>query len=251
MRYLACLSLLVLSSSCQKPGLPAGVDMANLETRPVSYEESGEGVQTVVLKTTKGDITIEVHPEWSPKGAERFLTLVGNGFYDGVKFFRVLDNFMAQTGINADPTVHAQWKDKNIMDDPVKKSNVRGYVTFAKTGAPNSRSTQFFINTANNQRLDRDGFAPFGKVTEGMDVVDSLYSGYGEGFPNGRGPDQQMIVARGNAYLEKSFPKLDAITDAEIVSQPEDNNGDADGDAAAGDKADADTATGSDENDSL
>ena len=133
------------------------------------------------LETTKGDVLIEVHPEWAPQGAQRFRELVEAKFYDGCKFFRVLDGFMAQTGINGDPAIHAKWKDRNIQDDPVKQPNTRGYVTFAKSGLPNSRSTQFFINYDDNSRLDAQGFAPFGVVVTGMDdVVDSIYSGYGE-----------------------------------------------------------------------
>ena len=124
---------------------------------------------------------------------------------------------MAQTGINGDPSVHAQWKDKNIPDDPVKQSNHKGFVTFAKSGMPNSRSTQFFINYDDNSRLDPDGFAPFGKVVKGMDVVESLYGDYGEGAPNGRGPDQSRVVSSGNEFLEREFPKLDSIKTARIV----------------------------------
>lgn len=173
----------------------------------------------VLLKTTKGDILLEVHPEWSPRGAERFKELVKMGFYDNVAFFRVIDGFMAQVGINGDPELHAKWKDKNIMDDPVVESNKRGYVSFAKTGMPNSRSTQFFINFGDNGNLDSMGFSPFAKVVKGMDVVDSLYNGYGEGAPGGRGPFQGAIVEQGNAYLKKDFPMLDYIEKATIVGK--------------------------------
>jgi peptidyl-prolyl cis-trans isomerase A (cyclophilin A) len=128
----------------------------------------------------------------------------------------VLPNFMAQFGIAADPQVNAKWKDANLQDDPVKQSNKRGMVTFAKTSLPNSRSTQLFINTGNNARLDSDGFAPIGQVTSGMEVVDQFYNGYGEGAPEGRGPDQSEANAQGNAYLEKDFPQLDFIKKATI-----------------------------------
>ena len=205
-------------AGCSSPTAPAAATVeaagSPAETIPVS---AAADVTRVKLTTTKGDVVIEVHPEWAPRGAERFLTLVREGFYDGVKFFRVLDGFMAQTGIAGDPAIHAAWKDKTIKDDPVVKSNQRGFVTFAKTGAPDSRSTQFFINFADNANLDSMAFAPFGEVVEGMDVIDSLYSGYGEGAPRGRGPDQSAIVREGNAYLEDQFPKLDAITKAEVV----------------------------------
>lgn len=173
----------------------------------------------VLLKTTKGDVLLQVHPEWSPRGAERFKELVELGFYDNVAFFRVIDGFMAQVGINGDPALHAKWKDNNIMDDPVVESNKRGYVSFAKTGAPNSRSTQFFINFGDNSNLDGMGFSPFAKVISGMDVVDSLYKGYGEGAPQGRGPFQQKVVQDGNPYLKSEFPMLDYIVKATVVGE--------------------------------
>ncbi|WP_339728658.1 peptidylprolyl isomerase [uncultured Gimesia sp.] len=177
---------------------------------------NAEGYQ-VLLATTKGDIMLQVHPEWSPKGAERFKELVELGFYDNCAFFRVIDGFMAQVGINGDPALHAKWRDNNIMDDPVIESNKRGYVSFAKTGAPNSRSTQFFINFGDNSNLDGMGFSPFAQVISGMDVVDSLYKGYGEGAPRGAGPDQQRVVGEGNPFLKKEFPMLDYIVKATIV----------------------------------
>jgi len=167
--------------------------------------------------TTKGDFVIEVHRDWSPNGADRFYNLVKAGFYDDVRFFRAVSGFMVQWGISGDPAVSAKWQTANIDDDPVKQSNKRGYVTFAKTGAPNSRSTQLFISFGDNSRLDSGGFAPFGQVTKGMDVVDSLYTGYGEGAPGGQGPNQGLIQSKGNAYLDGSFPKLDGIKHAEIV----------------------------------
>ncbi|WP_417392777.1 peptidylprolyl isomerase [Gimesia sp.] len=180
---------------------------------------SGADDYQVLLETTKGNIKLEVHPEWSPRGAERFKELIKNGFYNDTAFFRVIEGFMAQTGINGDPELHAKWRDNNIMDDPVIESNKRGYVSFAKTGMPNSRSTQFFINFGDNSNLDGMGFSPFAKVVEGMDVVDSLYNGYGEGAPQGRGPYQGKIVDEGNAYLKKEFPMLDYIKKATIVGE--------------------------------
>lgn len=169
----------------------------------------------VLLKTTKGDVLLQVHPEWSPKGAERFKKLVEMGFYDNCAFFRVIDGFMAQVGINGDPALHAKWRDNNIPDDPVVESNKRGYVSFANAG-PNTRSTQFFINFGDNSNLDY-GFSPFAKVIQGMEVVDSLYKGYGEGAPQGRGPSQGRVVGEGNAYLKKEFPMLDYIIKATVV----------------------------------
>ena len=166
----------------------------------------------VKLVTSKGEIVIEVTPDWAPEGAARFRELVEEHFYDDCRFFRVLPNFMAQVGINGDPQVHAKWDTKTIPDDPVIRSNRRGMVTFAKTGAPNSRSTQFFINFSGNTSLDGQGFSPFGKVVSGMDVVDKITAEYRER------PQQQRIQAEGNAYLAKDFPNLDYIKTATIIS---------------------------------
>ncbi|HEX2749824.1 MAG TPA: peptidylprolyl isomerase [Verrucomicrobiales bacterium] len=169
------------------------------------------------FETTKGSFVITVQRSLSPNGADRFYNLVKSGYFKDVVFFRVISKFMAQFGINGDPKISAKWRNANIQDDPVKGSNIRGSVCFAKSGAPNSRSTQFFISFGNNSRLDGDGFSPFGLVTEGMDVVDKLNSEYGEGAPSGNGPDQQRVQMEGNAYLKKDFPKLDSIKSASIV----------------------------------
>jgi peptidyl-prolyl cis-trans isomerase A (cyclophilin A) len=169
----------------------------------------------VTLDTSKGPVVIEVHKDWAPLGAERFYQLVKSGYYDGARFFRVLPGFMAQFGIAADPQTTAKWKEANLQDDPVKQSNTRGMVTFATAG-PNTRTTQMFINTGDNARLDGQGFAPIGKVISGQEAVESLFSGYGEGAPSGRGPAQQLIEIQGNAYLEKDFPELDFIKKASI-----------------------------------
>ncbi len=171
----------------------------------------------VKFETTRGDFTVQVNRSLSPKGADRFYNLVRNGYYEGVRFFRVLPGFMAQFGMSGDPKLNAIWAQSSIPDEPVQASNTRGTLTFAKRGAPNSRTTQLFINYGNNASLDRQGFAPFGHVIEGMAVVDSLYSGYGEGAPNGRGPDQGKIMQEGNTYLAKDFPKLDYIKKATVL----------------------------------
>ncbi len=167
--------------------------------------------------TTKGDFVLEIHRDWSPNGADRFYNLVQMGFYDDTRFFRVVDGFMVQWGISGDPQVSTKWQNAGISDDPVKGSNTRGMITFAMSGAPNSRTTQVFINLVDNARLDPMRFAPFGKVLTGMEVVDQLYKGYGEGAPGGNGPDQGQIQAQGNAYLDSKFPKLDGVKHAEIV----------------------------------
>ena len=162
--------------------------------------------------TTKGTFIIEVHREWSQNGADRFYNLVKNGYYDGVKFFRVVPGFVVQWGISGDPSIATTWLKATIPDDAVKESNKRGFVTFAKSGSPNSRSVQLFINLVDNDRLDAMGFAPFGKVTEGMDVVDKLYGGYAEGLTKLQG----RIAEEGNAFLEKNYPELDSIKKASI-----------------------------------
>ncbi len=175
---------------------------------PAEYE--------VKFVTTAGDFTIKVTRAWAPNGADRFYNLVRHHFYDGVSFFRVLPGFMAQFGMSAYPQVSKAWEQANIKDDPVTQSNHRGFVTFAMAG-PNTRTTQVFINYGNNQALDKDGFTPFGMVTDGMEAVDKFYSGYGEGAPDGRGPDQSKIGVLGHAYLEKEFPKLDSIKTATLA----------------------------------
>src|SRR5579872_3196287 len=171
----------------------------------------------VKFVTTKGDFVIEVTRDWAPNGADRFYNLVKIGYLNDVAFFRNIDGFMVQFGIHGDCAVNAKWREANIKDDPVKKSNTSGYVTYAQSACLHSRSTQFFINFGDNANLDGMRFAPFGKVVQGMDVVKSLYNGYGEGAPRGRGPDQGRIQDEGNAYLKKDFPKLDYIKSATIV----------------------------------
>jgi len=182
----------------------------------------------VLFETSKGDFTVEVHREWAPNGADRFHKLVESGFYDDCRFFRVLPGFMVQWGINGDPEIQKNWVKANIKDDRVTQSNKRGFITYAKSSQKNSRTSQVFINFDDNSRLDADGFAPFGQVVEGMDIVDAINAQYREQ------PDQSLIQERGNAYLNKSFPKLDFIRKATIVK------GDAPADAKAKtEKADA------------
>ncbi|HEX3889412.1 MAG TPA: peptidylprolyl isomerase [Verrucomicrobiae bacterium] len=163
--------------------------------------------------TTKGKFTVEVTRSLAPNGADRFYNLVKSGYFTDVEFFRVVPGFMCQFGIHGDPAVSAKWRDANISDDPVKGSNTRGTITFATAG-PNTRTTQLFINFADNAgSLDGQGFAPFGKVTEGMDVVDKINSEYGENPPDAQG----HIQMEGNTYLKKTFPNLDYIKSATIV----------------------------------
>jgi peptidyl-prolyl cis-trans isomerase A (cyclophilin A) len=171
---------------------------------------------TVRFETTQGDVVVAVERELAPRGADRFYNLVRHGYYDGVRFFRVLPGFVTQFGIHGDPRVAAVWRGARIPDDPVRASNVRGTLTYATAG-PGTRTVQLFINLADNPRLDGQGFAPIGRVVEGMDVVDRLHAGYGEGAPMGRGPDQERIQAEGEAYLAREFPLLDRVLRARIV----------------------------------
>lgn len=172
----------------------------------------------VVFTTTQGPFVVQVDRAQAPIGADRFYNLVKIGMYDDVAFFRAIDGFMVQFGLSGYPQVNQAWRRARIQDDPVAASNERGTVTFATSGA-NSRTTQVFINFKHNEQLDGMGFAPFGRVVEGMDVVDSLYKGYGEGAPRGRGPNQGLIQRQGNAYLRADFPRLDYVTTARIEGE--------------------------------
>ena len=162
--------------------------------------------------TSQGPFVIEVQREWAPIAANRFYTLVKRGFYNDARFFRVLNGFMAQFGLSGDPKRQAEYASANLMDEPAKQSNLRGFVSFAKESAPNTRYTMVFINYKDNSYLDADGFAPFGQVVSGMEIADKLYSGYGRQNV----PDQRRIKSEGNAYLTAEYPQLDFIKTARI-----------------------------------
>ena len=207
-RALACLVSLLLAVSAWSADAKKLADPAALnEQAPPKY--------SVKFETTKGAFVVDVTRDWAPQGADRFYNLVKNGFYDNVRFFRVISGFMVQFGINGDPGVMPRWRAAQISDDPVSQSNTRGMITFAMAG-PNTRTSQVFINFGDNSQLDRMGFAPFGRVMSGMNVVDLINAEYGEGAPRGKGPEQGRIQAEGNAYLMKEFPKLDYIKSATI-----------------------------------
>ncbi len=193
----------------------AAIDPALLD--PAKATEQAPDTFKAKFETTKGAFVIEVDRSKSPQGADRFYNLVKIGFFTDTAFFRAIDGFMVQFGLHGQPAVNKAWRMARIDDDPVKGSNKRGMVTFAKQSAPNTRTTQIFINYKNNANLDGMGFSPFGEVVEGMDIVDGLYKGYGEGAPRGRGPSQGRITSEGNAYLEKDFPELDYIKSATII----------------------------------
>jgi peptidyl-prolyl cis-trans isomerase A (cyclophilin A) len=189
----------------------AGCSSSGQETKKAETKSAGPvpDVFKVDFDTSKGPVVIEVHRDWAPLGADRFYELVKSGYFDGGRFFRVVPGFVVQFGIAGEPANTAKWKDKNLTDDPVKQSNTAGMVTFATAG-PNTRTTQLFINLADNARLDGLGFAPFGKVLSGMDAVQGITSQYGEQ------PVQPLIEQQGNVYLQKEFPQLDYIKKATV-----------------------------------
>jgi peptidyl-prolyl cis-trans isomerase A (cyclophilin A) len=177
---------------------------------PATLKAKAPDVYEVKFTTTKGDFTVQVNRAWAPLGADRFYNLVKHGFFTGAPFFRVVPGFIIQFGLTPDPAVNRVWQNASIKDDPVTQSNKPGYLVFATAG-PNTRTTQLFINFGNNTFLDGQGFAPFGQVTDGMDVVKNLYSGYGER------PDQGAITSQGKAYIEKNFPNIDSIKSATVL----------------------------------
>ena len=180
-------------------------------TDPSQLSETAPDLFRARFETSRGPFVIEVHRDWAPIGADRFYNLVKNGFYDGTRFFRVRPGFMAQFGLNGNPDIQRVWQMAFLRDDPVTQKNLRGFVTFTTEGRPQSRFTQIFINYADNSRLDADGFAPFGQVVSGMDIVDKLFS------PGETQPDQRRILRDGNDYLQQEFPKLDFVKKAAIV----------------------------------
>jgi peptidyl-prolyl cis-trans isomerase A (cyclophilin A) len=189
---------------------------SNALRNPAALTETAPATYTVNFDTSVGPFVVTVHRDWAPHGADRFYNLVKHGFYNDARFFRALPGFMVQFGLHPNPVISALWRNARLPVDKVTQSNRRGTVTFAMGAAPDTRTTQVFINFGNNARLDAMGFAPFGEVTSGMDVVDKIYTGYGEGAPRGKGPEQGRILAEGNAYLLKAFPRLDYIKTATI-----------------------------------
>lgn len=193
-----------------------GPDRSNPLLQPASFDERAPDQFRARFETSEGDFVIEVHRDWAPHGADRFYNLVKAGYYDDVRFHRVLGDFVAEFGIHGDPWVNAAWRQATFPDDPVEVSNTRGRVSFTRAG-PRTRTTQVFVNLKDNPGLDDQGFSPFGEVVDGMDVVESLYSGYGDGPPRGEtGVYKAMALARGNEYLDEEFPELDRIESARI-----------------------------------
>ena len=209
------LTMIGLLAVAVSVALGAQADTSKL-TNPSALTEQAPATFKANFVTSQGPFVITVTRSWAPLGADRFYNLVKSGYFDGIRFFRVIPGFMAQFGIHGTPAVQSAWRSASLKDDPVRQSNKRGTVTFATAG-PNTRTTQFFINFGDNTGLDKQGFAPFGEVVTGMSVVDKINAEYGEGAPRGKGPDQGRIQAEGNAYLNKEFPKLDYIKSATVA----------------------------------
>jgi peptidyl-prolyl cis-trans isomerase A (cyclophilin A) len=200
------------SAAKPAPAKPAPKPVASAALRnPAALKETAPATFNVNFATSAGTFVVQVTRAWAPRGADRFYNLVKHGYYNDGRFFRVVPNFMVQFGINGDPKVQEVWREATIADEPVTQSNKRGFITFAKSNAPNSRTTQVFINFADNSRLDAGGFAPFGQVISGMEIVDKINAEYGEE------PNQGRIQFEGNAYLAKEFPRLTVMKSVTIA----------------------------------
>ena len=207
-----CLGFALLLAGCG--------GQAPVEKKAVTVTPKIDGVMPevwrVLFDSSKGSFVIEVHKDWAPKGAERFWKLVNMGFFNNTRIYRVRPDFIAQFGLSGDPQTNSMLSASVVEDDPAKQKNEKGTISFAQSG-PRSRRTQVFVNLKDNSVLDKDGFVPFGKVTQGMDVFEKLYSGYGEWEPPGRGPNAMRILTQGNEYLDTHFPKLDKIIRAKVI----------------------------------
>jgi peptidyl-prolyl cis-trans isomerase A (cyclophilin A) len=207
-----------LSRATAKPG-PSATPLD-----PEHFNVRAPAVFKAKFTTTKGEFVVEVHRDWAPNGADRFYNLVRSGFYRDASFFRVVPKFVVQFGIAANPDVQAVWRSATIKDDPAIQSNKRGFVSLAGSMKPNSRSTQVFINLADNPSIDKQGFSPFGSVIDGIGVVDSLYDGYGEiQWPfagSGQGPSPERLAREGKSYVDQEFPKLDRIISTLVIDDP-------------------------------
>lgn len=193
---------------------PDPADLLNPESPAMQIEAPEQ--YFVQFNTTEGPFVLEINRSWAPRGADRFFNLVRHGYYNGAHFFRVIPGFVVQFGLPADPALAEIWTDQQMDDDPVTQENLPGTISFASAG-PDTRTTQVFINLGDNRRLDSLGFAPMGRVVEGMDIVRNLYSGYGEGPPRGNGPSQDLIEEGGATYLNAEFPEMDSVVSAELI----------------------------------
>ena len=221
-KYILCAALFLAACGSQQGD--SGLNLEALtDPKSPAMNQTAPDQYKVEFNTNKGRFVLQINRDWSPAGADRFYSLVKNGFYDETRFFRVMPNFIVQWGISGNPEIAAKWasnpqinpnyKEITIPDEPVKETNRRGTVTYAKPSAPNSRTTQVFVNLKDNGYLDGDKFAPFGEVIEGMEVVESFHSGYG-GQPSS---NQTAIEKQGTAFLDKHFPDLDYVETARII----------------------------------
>jgi peptidyl-prolyl cis-trans isomerase A (cyclophilin A) len=210
------LFLVLAVAACNNKTTQQAPGPALLTPSPTELAAAAPDSFKVQFVTSKGSFTAQFFRAWAPLGVDRFHYLAKNNYYDGIVFFRVLPNFVVQFGIHGDPKVSEAWRSRSILDDKVLQSNQQGFITYAM-GGPNTRTTQIFINKRDNSRLDAMGFAPIGKIIDGMHVVEQIYAGYGEGGRGGGGPDQEAIRLQGNAYLNRMFPMLDSIVTARIV----------------------------------
>jgi peptidyl-prolyl cis-trans isomerase A (cyclophilin A) len=211
---LAATAAIALAAVISLPAEQAAAKKSLLN--PAGLNETAPATYNVKFDTSIGEFVVRVTRAWAPNGADRFYNLVKNGFYDEARFFRAVPNFMVQFGLHANPAVTKVWQTARIPPDKVTQSNKKGFITFAMGATPDTRTSQVFINFRANTNLDGMGFAPFGEVVSGIEVVDKIYTGYGEGAPRGSGPPQQRVAAEGNAYLTKAFPKMDYIKTATI-----------------------------------
>jgi len=226
-------ALLLVTSACapRSASVPMGPEAPRsplLDPGSPEMTAQAPDLYKVLFETSAGDFVVEVERDLAPLGADRFYNLARSGFYEGARFFRVVPGFVVQFGLSGTPEIAAAWREARIEDDPVVASNERGAMTFAM-GGPGTRTVQVFINLSDNSRLDATGFAPFGHVSGGMDVVDRLYGGYGDGAPRGQGPEQGRIQREGESYLAEAFPLLDRVIRTRIldVPQPEEPTPDA------------------------
>lgn len=202
-----------------RPNESSPITSALANPRDSFWSENAPNVFRVKFETSKGKFIVEAQRDWAPHGVDRFYNLVRAGLFDDSRFFRVRTGFIVQFGIAGSPAIASRWKEESFKDDPVRQSNTRGFVSYAMTG-PDARTTQLFINLADNSRLDKEGFAPIAKVIEGMEVVAQLYAGYGETAGGGmQGGNQGKIFAGGNGYLDKEFPMLDKILRASVSTK--------------------------------
>lgn len=215
-RYL-CLTVLLAGCGGPPPVPgPAPEPPPLLNPLAAAMQQQAPDSFKVLFETTAGDFVVQAVREWAPLGVDRFYNMARQGYFDGVRFFRMVPRFVVQFGLHGDPAVNAAWRNATLPDDSVRTSNLRGTLTFATAG-PNTRANQFFINLVDNARLDAQGFAPIGRVVGGMDAVDRFHAGYGEMPPSGRGPDQRRIILEGEPYLAAEFALLDKVVRARLL----------------------------------